>query len=78
MRGREANDRLLGGQNLQEPIEHVLGSAEEWGLVGPIKSWHLEIDEDPMSMLGPGVYYRAWLLVPREPNAGSVGEWAEE
>jgi hypothetical protein len=68
------NEILLGDQ---EPFENVLGGAEEWGLVGPAKSWHLEIDHHPMSMHAPGVYYQAWLLVPREPNLDRLGEWVE-
>jgi hypothetical protein len=76
MSGREANDRLLAGR-AQEPVQHVLGGAEEWGLVGPVRSWHLEVDQDPMCMLGPGVYYQAWLLVPRGPNWDRAGEWQE-
>jgi hypothetical protein len=62
--GREVNRRLADG----EEIDSVFGGADEWGLVGPWHDVYVEIDYDPMSMFGPGEYFRAWGLVPRDPN----------
>jgi hypothetical protein len=62
--GDAVEAELLGGAK----IDSVFGEPDEWGLVGPWRDVYLEIDRDPMGMWGPGLYYRAWGLVPRDPN----------
>jgi hypothetical protein len=61
-----------------EQISSVLGGTREWGLEGPIEGYHLEVDDDPMSMLPPGDQFNVWVLVLRAPNWGREPEWQGE